>query len=172
MPTSETRAVSENATAVKANGSVLPSDLKRLLERSFRFQLAFFDGSTGAVLQESPDVPTSDRTLLSEMCRLVAQRGRPEFIEEEDPFITLALPFCDVKGNSVVAVGTFLTRHIQNGESLVQQAKALGINPQEAAKLAAEHNPWTPESLLAFCELIFDYVESRRQIKALQEETS
>jgi putative nucleotidyltransferase with HDIG domain len=172
MLTTDSQAPAVKGTLGKANSIVLGSDLKRLLDRGFRSQLAIFDGTTGELLQESADMPKSDWSLRGEICRIVSQRGHMEFLEEEDPFIILALPITDAKGRCLVAVGMFITRPIQPGESLTRQAKLLGMKPEEATQWAGSQPPWSPASLQSISDLLIDQLESRQRIKELQEETS
>ncbi len=172
MPTSDAVASTENDSVAKSSSIALNSDLMKLLIRSFHTQFTIFDGVTGEVLVESPDLPACDWTLRGEVCRIVALHGKPEFLDEEDPFIMLALPIPDGKGNCVVAVSLFITRLIEPGELLERQAVALGLKPEEAAQWALRQIPWAPEILQHTCELILDYIESRQCIKELQEETS
>jgi HD-GYP domain-containing protein (c-di-GMP phosphodiesterase class II) len=162
----------ENGTALKNGFIALTGDLKRLLERSFRSQFVFYDGETGEILLESPELPKCDWSLRGEVCRVVALKGRPEFLEEEDPFIVLALPIPDDKGNCMVAVGLFITRQVEPGESFERQAELLGLKPDEAMQWARRQIAWFPEVLQHTCELILDNVEQRHRIKGLQEETS
>jgi putative nucleotidyltransferase with HDIG domain len=172
MLTPDIQTVAEPDAAVRPNSASLSNDVKRLLEHGFCTQFTIFDGATGEVLQESPELTSYDWSLRSEMCRIIALRGRPEFLEEEDPFIILALPIIDVKGNCLVAVGIFVTRRVEPSESLARQSKLLGIKPEEAVQWASQQKPWTPDLLFSTCELILDRLESRQRIKELQEETS
>jgi putative nucleotidyltransferase with HDIG domain len=172
MPSPITLASADNDTAVKSNPIALNSDLRKLLERSFHTGFAIFDGVTGEVLEKSPELPSCDWSLRSEVCRIVAMHGKPEFLDEENPFIILALPIPYGKGNGLVAVSIFVTRHIDPAESLERQAEMLGLKPEEAVPWALRQIPWAPETLQHVCELLLDYVESRQCIKELQEETS
>jgi putative nucleotidyltransferase with HDIG domain len=172
MLTSDALAPADKGTILKSNPIAINSDLKRLLERSFRAQCTIFDGGTGEVLEESSDLPACDWSLRSEICRIVALHGKPEFIEEEDPFIMLALPIPDGKGNCLVAACMFITRRIEPGESFERQAEILGLKSEQAVQWALRQIPWAPEILQHTCELILDYLESRQCIKELQEETS
>jgi putative nucleotidyltransferase with HDIG domain len=172
MPTSDALAPADNGTVAKGNYIALNSDIKKLLGRSFRAQFTIFDGITGEVLEESPGLPACDWSLRGEVCRIVALHGKPEFLDEEDPFILLALPIPDGKGNCLVAVSLFVTRLVEPGELLERQAVLLGLKPEEAAQWALGQIPWAPEILHHTCELLLDYIESRQCIKELQEETS
>jgi putative nucleotidyltransferase with HDIG domain len=172
MLTSETFTPTDAVSAVKSGTLALNNDLKRLLERSFLSHFTFFDGCTGEVLEESSELPLSDWSMQSEVCRVVAQHGKPEFLEEEDPFVVLALPIPDVKGNCIVAASMFVTRRIKPGEFLDRQCELLGLKSEETAQWAMRQIPWAPEILHHTCELILDHIESRQCIKELQEETS
>jgi putative nucleotidyltransferase with HDIG domain len=172
MPASDTLAPADNNTAVKSNSIALNSDLRKLLERSFHAGFTIFDGATGEVLEESSELPACDWSLRGEVCRIVALHGKPEFLDEEDPFIMLALPIPDGKGNCIVAVGIFVTRRIDPAESFERQAAILGSRSEEAVQWALRQISWAPETLQYVCELLLDYVESRQCIKELQEETS
>ncbi|MGD0382854.1 MAG: HD domain-containing phosphohydrolase [Thermoguttaceae bacterium] len=172
MPASDTLALADNNTAVKSNSIALNSDLRKLLERSFHAGFTIFDGAMGEVLEESSELPACDWSLRGEVCRIVALHGKPEFLDEEDPFIMLALPIPDGKGNCIVAVSIFVTRRIDPAESFERQAALLGLRSEEAVQWALRQIPWAPETLQYVCELLLDYVESRQRIKELQEETS
>jgi len=162
----------DNGLAVKTNSIAINRDLKKLLERSFRAQFTFYDGGTGEVLEESRELPALDWSLRGEICRVVASHGKPEFIDEEEPFIVLALPIPDGKGNFLVAVSIFITRRIESGELLKRQAVRIGLRNDEAGQWALQQIPWEPAILQHTCELVLDNVESRQCIKELQEETS
>jgi putative nucleotidyltransferase with HDIG domain len=172
MLTSDTLAPTDNGVAVKSSLNALNSELKKLLEQSFRTQFTIFEGGTGEILEEPSDLPACDWSLRGEICRIVALHGKPEFLDEEDPFIVLALPIPDGKGNCSVAVSMFVTRRIEPGESFERQAEILGLRPEEALQWALRQIPWAPEILQHTCELLLDYIESRQCIKDLQEETS
>ncbi len=172
METTNVQTPADSGMAVKTNVCTLNGDFKRLLERSFRAQFVVFHGDTGEILEQSPELPVCDWSLRGEVCRIVAFHGKPEFLEEEDPFVILALPISDGKTNNAVAVSIFITRRIEPGESLERQAKVLGLKPEEALRWALRQTPWAPEILQHTCELILDYLESRQCIRNLQEETS
>src|SRR3989304_4572255 len=172
MLTSEGKSPSDMGPVLTANTIALGSDLQRLLEQSFRTQFTFFDGNTGEVLEKASELPGCDWSTRGEMCRIVSLRCKPEYIEENDPLVALALPISDSKGNCLVAVGVFLTRKLKPGESLERQANTFGMKPDELTQWADRQTPWTSDSLQTVCELVLDQVESHQRIKDLQEETS
>jgi putative nucleotidyltransferase with HDIG domain len=172
METTDVQTPADSGIFATTSAGALSSDAKRLLERILRAPFVIIDGDTGAVLEQSPELPECDWSLRGEVCRVVSLHGKPEFIEEEDPFVILALPIADGRTNNAVAMSLFITRRIEPSESLERQANILGLKPDEALRWALRQMPWAPEILRHTCELILDYLESRQCIRSLQEETS
>ena len=133
-------------------------------------QFTILDGPTGELLDAAPGQPSRDWGIHAEVCREVARRGRPEFIEDEDPFLTLALPLTDARGRETVAVGAFLTRRVAESEDLSRQASRLGMQADEALDWACSQTPWTPESLKRISDLVLDDARVRDRILVLQKE--
>jgi len=69
--------------------SALGSELCEVLARAYGAPFTILDGESGEVLSAAPEQPSREWALGAELCREVARRGCPEFIEEEGPF-------CDV----------------------------------------------------------------------------
>ena len=81
------------ATPIIAVGPAGPGDgTASLLERAYGVPFSILDGQSGEVLYAAPGQPARDWGLSIELCREVARRGRPEFIDDDDPLLTLALP--------------------------------------------------------------------------------
>ena len=146
------------------------AELAELLERAFGAEFAILDGLSGEVLCTASDQPARDWSHRAEMCREVARRGRPELIDDEDPFLVLAVPFGFPQGSSRVAVGTFVTRLVGPREDLSPAAILLGMQPREAARWASRQDPWSAEPLRRMGELVLAQWGSARRIKALEEE--
>jgi putative nucleotidyltransferase with HDIG domain len=149
----------------------LSAELMKLLERGFGVQFTILDGQTGEVIHAAGDQPARDWALRAELCREVARRGRPEFIDDEDPFIAIALPLGLADGDSQVAVATFVTRPVEPYEDLSQAAELLGMDPEGAALWASRQQPWSADALHRVSELVLGQSGSRRRIKQLEEET-
>jgi HD-GYP domain-containing protein (c-di-GMP phosphodiesterase class II) len=161
-----------SASTASGNARTLSSELKSLMERAYGMQFTILDGTTGKILDASPGQPMRDWSLRAEVCRQVVRLGQPEFIDDEDPFLTLALPLADSEGPSTVAVATFVTRQVNGDEDLSPQAKWLGIRPDEALRWACSQTPWTPESLKRISDLVLDNARVKDRVLALQEEAS
>lgn len=160
------------SSAASTNAATLSSELKSLMERAYGMQFTILDGATGQVLDAAPGQPKRDWTLRAELCQQVARSGQPEFIDDEDPFLTLALPLVEPDGTATVAVATFVTRNVGDNEDISQAARLLGIRPDEAMRWARTQEPWTPESLKRISDLVLDNARARDRVVALQQEAS
>jgi hypothetical protein len=92
------------ASAAVAGGAAggLNADLKSLLERTYGMRFTILDGASGELLDAAPGEPSRDWSICAEICREVARGGKLEFIDDEDPFLTLALPLTDTQGRETV----------------------------------------------------------------------
>jgi putative nucleotidyltransferase with HDIG domain len=158
------------STALEGSRAQPDAGLGELLRRAFGVELTILDGQSGEVLRAASGPPARDWTLRAELCREVARRGRPELIDEEDPFLVLALPLTLSDGSSQVAVGTFVSRQVGPQEDLSRAAELLGMRPEEAASWAWRQEPWSAEPLRRMAELVLEQRSSARRIKALEDE--
>ena len=100
----------------------------------------------------------------------MARRGRSEFIDDEDPLLTLALPLADATGRVNVAVATFLARQVDSGENLSPQAELLGMRGDELSNWAASQTPWPVEALERISDVVLDGALARQRAGQLQRE--
>ena len=133
-------------------------------------QFTILDGQSGDVLFTAPGSRRAIGGCCAELCREVARRGRPEFIEEEGPLLTLALPVVDASGNPMIAVATFLTRHVGPTEDLSGSAELLGMGVKEFSAWARRQTPWTPAALKRISDLVLDHLHVSRRARDLQQE--
>ncbi|MEN6558766.1 MAG: HD-GYP domain-containing protein [Thermoguttaceae bacterium] len=148
----------------------IEQDWTLLLRQAFGVSFTLLDGPTGDVIHESSDQPVRDWGLRAEICRAVARGGRPEFLDDEDPVLTLALPLSDAADNTVVAVAHFLTRRVEPGEDLSSQAEVLGVESEQLAAWAVRQTAWTVESLRRVSDLVRHGVQTGHRVRELQEE--
>jgi putative nucleotidyltransferase with HDIG domain len=170
MLISDELARADPSTALEQGPSASGTELGELLRRAFGLEFTVLDGQSGDVLAVASDQPERDWALRAELCREVARRGRPELIDDEDPFLALALPFSLPEGSCRVAVGTFVSRLVGLEEDLTQAAELLGMGPEEAALWASGQSPWSAEALQRVGELALEQWRSARRIAALEEE--
>ncbi|MDZ7615694.1 MAG: HD-GYP domain-containing protein [Patescibacteria group bacterium] len=147
------------------------SQLDALIRQGFGRALGWIDGTTGEVLAHPPDEPMRDWGLLAEMCREVAKRGKPEFLDDEDPFLTLALPLRS-DNRVLVAVGTFVGRRVALREKVGRAAEGLGWDPQTASLWAGRQEPWPAAALERTAQLVLRHRESQLRIGSLEAETA
>ena len=150
-----------------------PPHLERwteLLCQGFGCRFVLLDGLTGSVLQPADDQQWCDWGVRSELIREVARRGRPEFLDDEDPFLVLAIPFEDTQGNSTVAAAVFLTREVEPDEDISKATERLGISTEQAARWATRQTPWLPNTLYRISELVLTQSRSQQRVKILERE--
>ena len=147
-------------------------ELSKLLERAFGTPFTLFDGQTGNVLWTAADQPAWNWGLRSELCREVARRGQPEFLDDEDPFLVLALPLAMMDDRSCVAVATFVSREVGSREDLSRSAKLLGVPAGEAVAWASRQTPYSADTLSRLARLVLDRSNFVRRIKELEAETA
>ena len=149
MQTSDEPIQADAVAAVIDSPDTLSGELKSLLERAYGVEFTILDGASGELLHAAPSQPPRDWDARAEMCREVARRGTPEFLDDEDPLLTLALPLTDAQGNQTLAVATFLTRPVAADEDLSHAAKTLAMQPEGVLQWARRQRPWSAESLSA-----------------------
>lgn len=141
-----------------------------MLERAFGVEFTLIDGQSGEVLRASTGEPARDWTLRAELCREVASRETPEFLDDEDPLLTLALPLSETAESTTVAVATFLTRPLDSDENISRQLELLGIAKEAGTAWATQQTPWPTDTLKRISDLVLDGVRTARRAKELQQE--
>ena len=160
-----------NSTAATTVGlDTSAGEMKSLLERAFDVRFTILDATGGDVLDLSPAEPSRDWGRCSELCREAARRGRPEFIDDDDPLLTLALPCLNAEGSGTVAVATFLTRPVAEDEDFSGPARRLGMEPGELREWSRRQKPWSAETLKQITGLVLDNARAELRLRALQEE--
>ncbi len=160
-----------NSTAATTVGpDTSAGEMKSLLERAFDVRFTILDAAGGDVLDLSPAEPSRDWGRCSELCREAARRGRPEFIDDDDPLLTLALPCLDAEGSGTVAVAMFLTRPVAEDEDFSGPARRLGMEPGELREWSRHQKPWSAETLKQITGLVLDNAQAEMRLRALQEE--
>jgi putative nucleotidyltransferase with HDIG domain len=144
--------------------------LQRLLVRAFGTPFTLLDATTGDALFEPAGQPAGDPGMWAALAPDVARRGRPDFLDENDPLITLAIPLTDAAGREVVAVSTFLTRPLPADEALPGDTAA-EIRAEDADAWRGRQAVWPPEVLLRLAESVLMELAAQRRIRELEHET-
>ena len=146
------------------------ADVLTVLERTFGAELAVVEADSGQLLRPIRHPPGARWDLWIALCGQVAQHGRPEFLEDEDPLLVLAFPFGRTETDHLVAVGFFLGRSIKEGENLAGPAAVLGMSEPEAAAWARRQPVWSAEALLRLADLAMHYVEEQHRCRHFAQE--
>src|SRR5215510_4344905 len=91
----------------------------KALERAFSQSFSVVDASTGHVVRTAEDdLPVDRYKRIAELYE-IAQRGRPEMVDEVSPLLFMAVPLPTNPGEPVlVAVTTFITEPVTRDEQI------------------------------------------------------
>ncbi len=123
------------------------------LQRLFGASFALFDGRNGEPVVLPDDLPRRDWSQRAALLRAVGERNRAEFIDEEDPLITLAVPCVTTAATPLVAASMFLTRRPRPHETISRTCEELQIDAAQTACWMLRQKPWEPDALLRMAEL-------------------
>ena len=146
------------------------SQALELLRRGFGVEFNVIDGESGQPVHVSSEEPQRDWRPREELCRQVATRSGPEFIEEEGPLLVMGLPLPQVNNHVDVAAATFVTRKVAADEDLSQEAVLLGMDPHETARWASRQAVWEPGMIERVGRLVLDQMAAKLRIEALEDE--
>ncbi len=141
----------------------------RSLERAFGQSFAVVDGSSGEVIHSDLDRLNSDLYTRLAACEEVAQRGRPELLDEVSPLAMLAVPLpVAIHDPPLVAVSTFLTEPVEDESQIVAASHEFGLDAGQAFRWAQGQRAWHPEAVVQLSEAVLDRVTSQQQSIALK----
>ncbi|HEV3340908.1 MAG TPA: HD domain-containing phosphohydrolase [Pirellulales bacterium] len=149
-------------TAVKAG-------VLRDLGRWFKTSFSLFDGQTGEALELAAEHRRIEWATRAELCREVARRERPETIDENDPWLMLAIPLPSADEQSLVAVGVFLSRACDERDA-GRVASLLGTGGAEAAKWVARQTPADADLLERLAAVAHEKLAAEGRVDQLENE--
>jgi HD-GYP domain-containing protein (c-di-GMP phosphodiesterase class II) len=129
----------------------------RGLERVFRLPFSVLDCATGQTVRPAAGMPGIDLFSRLPALEQIAQRGRPEIVEECAPFFTLAVPLATTTTDpTMVAVAVFVSTAVDCETEVAAAAREWGVDPRPLFHWAQAQTPWHPyavqESSLAIVE--------------------
>jgi HD-GYP domain-containing protein (c-di-GMP phosphodiesterase class II) len=149
MPTAPTNDLLVPASDIE---QVLPNEahqMLRALERAFGQSFSVMDCSTGNVVRPTMGGPKVDLYKRLAVCQEVAERGRPEILDEVSPFVLIGVPLVDsTVAGTLIAVAPFVTERVQNEAEVAVAAREFELPLKQAFHWAAAQTPWPPQGLL------------------------
>jgi hypothetical protein len=138
------------------------------LERWFGVQFAIFDGRSGDLLHPAPAQPDIDWPNRSELLREVAQGNRPAWIAEVGPVAALAVPLALEDGDSLVALGLFVTRPVTGADDVAQAADSFGVAPDALAAWIEDRQPVSSNLLERMADLAIGKLLADLRVEKLE----
>lgn len=141
----------------------------QLLSQYFDARFAFVDGETGELVDAGAGQPSAGWEWRGQACREVLRRGAPEFIDEQGPLLTLAIPLPATEVLKLVAVSVFLSRTPSAAEwRLVSEA--LDCDCQQAHQWAETRRPVDADLLLRLAKLAGSRLQADTRVRQLEGE--
>ncbi|HWB12921.1 MAG TPA: HD domain-containing phosphohydrolase [Pirellulales bacterium] len=140
------------------------------LGRWFRSSFSLFDGQTGEPIELAAEHRRIEWATRAELCREVARRQRPETIDENDPWLMLAIPLPSSDERPLVAVGVLLSRRPGDDRDAERLASLLGAGAAETAKWIARQTPGEAELLERLALLAHEKLAAESRVDQLESE--
>jgi HD-GYP domain-containing protein (c-di-GMP phosphodiesterase class II) len=120
----------------------------RALDRAFGQTFAVVDCRSGQKLRSSLDDLSVDLYSRLTTCEQIADRGRPEILDEVSPLLLLGVPLpISTTGVSLVAVALFVTEAIDSSSQIVAAANQLGVDAEQAFRWSRTRTVWPPQAI-------------------------
>ena len=142
--------------------------LAAILRRTFGTPFSFWSRGSGE-LSHATLQPGSNDPLRGELARALAGSD-PQFIQDEDTLLVLAIPLGLSTGEGVVATTAFVTRAPAAGESLAGPAQLLGLSEEKAAAWMSRQTTWSPDALHRLSMAVQSQIAADARSKKLERE--
>ncbi len=122
--------------------------LVRALDRAFGQKVWIIDCTTGQTLRSADDDLDIDLYPRLASCEQIAERGRPEILEEVSPLLLLAVPLSPAGADTpFVAVAKFVTEAVEDQSQLAAAVREFGIDSRQALRWARGQTVWPPHAI-------------------------
>ncbi len=120
----------------------------RALERAFGQSFSVIDCTTGHVVRPATDdLPVDPYKRMAALYE-IAQRGRPEVVDEVSPLLLMAVPLpVNPTEPLLVAVATFVTEPVEREDQIKLAAMEFGVEVEQALQWAQGRMPWHPHAV-------------------------
>jgi putative nucleotidyltransferase with HDIG domain len=131
--------------------AVLPHEahqMVRALDRAFGQTFSVIDCATGHKLRAGVNGLTVDMYKRLALCEQVAERGRPEVLEDVAPLLLLVVPLpAMATGCHLVAAATFVTQAVTSASQLEAAALEFDIEREQVFRWAQAQSVWPPHAI-------------------------
>jgi hypothetical protein len=131
--------------------SALPLEshqMVRALERAFGQVFNVIDPGTGQTVRSAANGLAVDLYKWLPLCQQIAQRGRPEILEDLSPLLLLAVPLPETAtGSPLLATATFVTQSVNDAVEIAAAANELGLSADHAYRWAQKQTPWPAHAI-------------------------
>ncbi|HEX3869941.1 MAG TPA: HD domain-containing phosphohydrolase [Pirellulales bacterium] len=162
------RSVIGSGEPLSVQAVTIGSSLRRWMQAGF----TVFDGSSGAVLYSSPELPPVPWNNFSDIVREVARRMQPRVVEDEDPLMAQAIPLKARDGEVLVAVGLYLTREVKQTGDVVRAASVFGLTPDRLLPWCQAQTPVVANTVELVSDLLVAKLEADLRVQNLEDENN
>ncbi|MBI1904605.1 MAG: HD-GYP domain-containing protein [Planctomycetia bacterium] len=168
-PTTPSRALLEAGAPAPPARSSLPAaeEVAPSLRKWLGVDMSILDVDACQVVHEGADQLPWRIGGQWELCRQVADRGRAEFIADEDALLVLAIPLAG-HDSPLVAVGGFLTRVVDGGQDAARLARQFGVEEEALRRWAHRQTPVRGDTLERLAGLVLDHLSVADRADSLQ----
>lgn len=141
------------------------------LEEAFSQPFSIIDTASGETIYAAKGSLAIDIDARIPLLEAVADRGRPEIVEDEAPLCLLAIPLAGVtEHRSLAAVATFVTLRVDHEAEVASAARVFGVDAGRAFRWATTREVANPRMLLQLAEATHERLAQRRQLELLTTE--
>jgi len=149
--------------------SLPAQQMLRALERTFGRSFTVVDCRRGEKVRSATDaLPTNIDARLA-ACEEIAQRGRPEVLEEVSPLLVLAVPLPSLPSEGLlVAIATFLTDRVETEVEVAAAASEFGLDVRRVCRWAKGQPVWPAAALLELSAAIVEKTALQQTVAQLK----
>ncbi|MCE9526673.1 MAG: hypothetical protein K8R36_11530, partial [Planctomycetales bacterium] len=149
-----------------AAGELAP--LSVILRQTFGTPFSLWASDSGELAHATLQ-PGSNDPIRGELAR--ALRGsEPQFLQDEDSVVIIAIPFSLSTGEGIVATAAFVTRSVSLDEDVSDAAQLLGLSDEQAAHWINRQPCWSPDSLRRLAKSVQAQIAAELRSKKLEGE--
>lgn len=153
-------------TEADAAGEIAP--LAATLRQVFGTSFSFWSRDTGE-LSHATVHPGSNDPLRGQLARALTG-SEPQFIQDEESLLVLAIPLSLSTGEEVIATAAFVTRALLPQESPAGAARILGLSDEKAALWMSRQSAWPADVLLRLACAAQSQVAAEARTRKLEHE--